>query len=101
VVGTISGPSARSPSSRGNAGLGDEIKLTLEVIGQPFDPTSFDPALPIFRDDNLFDLPNAPTKFRALTTKLEQGNPRRGSARRPRHRVPRAVELIVWGVAVP
>lgn len=51
--------------------MGDEITLSLEVIGQPLDPMNFATTLPIFRGDSLLDLPNTPQQFRALTTKLE------------------------------
>jgi hypothetical protein len=72
VVGTISGPDGVSTIAfeLKNAGLEDEVTLSLEVIGQPFDPGQFQPTLPIFKNDSLFDLPNTPEEFRALTTKL-------------------------------
>jgi hypothetical protein len=73
VVGTISGSDGISTIAfeLKNAGLGDEVTLSLEVLGQPLDPANFLPKLPFLRAGSLFDLPNTPGKFRALTTQLE------------------------------
>ncbi len=66
VVGSISGPDGRSflrfnlPDAR----AGDEVQLSLELVGEPKDPVNFDPQDPYFRRRSSFDLPNTPASCR-------------------------------------
>ncbi len=64
VVGTISGPNGRSflRFSLPNAKAGDEVQLSLELVGEPKD--NFDPQKPYFRRRSSFDLPNTQASCR-------------------------------------
>jgi len=72
VVGTASAANGRSTLefSLRKAEPGDEITLSIETIGEPLDPATFDPAQPFFSNDSLFDFSSTPAAFRALKTKL-------------------------------
>jgi hypothetical protein len=66
VVGSISGPDGRSflSFSLPNGQPGDEVQVSLEVVGEPLDTATFNPAAPYFRRRSSFDLPNTPLEFR-------------------------------------
>jgi hypothetical protein len=67
VVGSISGGDGRSTIAfrLPSALAGDEVVLSLEMVGRPVDPPAFDPAQPHFDDSSLFDLSNTPAAHRA------------------------------------
>jgi hypothetical protein len=66
VVGSISAPDGRSflRFSLPQAAAGDELQISLEVVGEPLDPSTFDPEYPFFRRSSSFDLPNTPPSCR-------------------------------------
>ena len=72
VVSTVSDASgiSRLSFSLLAAAPGDEVTLSLEVIGQPFEPNAFLQTIPILALHSLFDLPNTPAAFRSHTVKL-------------------------------
>lgn len=70
VVGTISGSSGQSLVSfhLPNAQAGDEVQISLEVVGEPKNLATFDPQRPVFRRRSCFDLPNTPASCRVSET---------------------------------
>lgn len=67
VVGSISGLNGQSTISFNlpNAQSGDQVRIAIELVGNPVDPFNFDPTDPWFHRRTSYDLPSTPANCRA------------------------------------